>query len=377
VRSANYESGGGVIEISGHEQVIRGRGYVRNLAGSRARGAARGRARRPGLPARRCDRRVRPRHAPGLVELDGEGEAVGGIVVMRWGENALAVIDAVKERLESVRAGLPEGVEIVTTYDRSELIRAAIATLRHTLLEEMLVVSLVIFVFLLHARSALIPILTIPIGDRARVRADALPGPRREHHVTRRHRRGDRCDGRRGDHRGREHPQEARGVGGGRSPGDRGEVILHAMQEVGPSIFFALLVITVSFLPIFALEGTEGRLFKPLAFTKTYAMGFAAVLSVTLTPALAALLIPRQDPRRARQPGQPLARVELCARRAVGGPPARVGRGRSAAPARHHGARRSSRSDRSSCRRSTRARCSTCRPRRPGSRSARRRGSSS
>ena len=227
----------------------------------------------------------------GLVELDGEGEAVGGIVVMRWGENALAVIDAVKERLESVRAGLPEGVEIVTTYDRSELIRAAIATLRNTLLEEMLVVSIVILVFLLHARSALIPILTIPIGIAlafvpmlyqglnanimslggiavaigAMVDAAIIV-------VENVHKKLEAW--------------EAAG-----RPGERADVILRAMQEVGPSIFFALLVITVSFLPIFALEGTEGRLFKPLAFTKTYAMGFAAVLSVTLTPALAALLI--------------------------------------------------------------------------------------
>jgi Cu(I)/Ag(I) efflux system membrane protein CusA/SilA len=227
----------------------------------------------------------------GLVELDGEGEAVGGIVVMRWGENALAVIDAVKERLESVRAGLPDGVEIVTTYDRSGLIRAAVATLRNTLLEEMLVVSVVILVFLLHARSALIPILTIPIGIAlafvpmlyqglnanimslggiavaigAMVDAAIIV-------VENAHKRLEAW--------------EAAG-----RPGERSDVILHAMQEVGPSVFFALLVITVSFLPIFALEGTEGRLFKPLAFTKTYAMGFAAVLSVTLTPALAALLI--------------------------------------------------------------------------------------
>ena len=291
VRASNQDVGGGVIEIAGHEQVIRGRGYVHSLEDLE-------------LVPLRSD----PRGAPvflrdvatvafgpdlrrGLVELDGEGEAVGGIVVMRFGENALAVIDAVKERLESVRAGLPEGVEIVTTYDRSGLIRAAIETLRHTLLEEMLVVSVVIFVFLLHARSALVPILTIPIGIAlafvpmlyqglnanimslggiavaigAMVDAAIIV-------VENAHKRLEAWES------------------AGR-PGERAEVILHAMQEVGPSIFFALLVITVSFLPIFALEGTEGRLFKPLAFTKTYAMGFAAVLSVTLTPALAATLI--------------------------------------------------------------------------------------
>ncbi len=291
VRASNQDVGGGVIEIAGHEQVIRGRGYVHSLEDlelvplrSDKRGA-------PVFLRDVATVAFGPDMRRGLVELDGEGEAVGGIIVMRWGENALAVIDAVKERLESVRAGLPEGVEIVTTYDRSGLIRAAIETLRHTLLEEMLVVSVVILVFLLHARSALIPILTIPIGIAlafvpmlyqglnanimslggiavaigAMVDAAIIV-------VENAHKRLEAWES-----QGR--------------PGERAEVILRAMQEVGPSIFFALLVITVSFLPIFALEGTEGRLFKPLAFTKTYAMGFAAVLSVTLTPALAALLI--------------------------------------------------------------------------------------
>ena len=291
VRGSSQEVGGGVLEIAGHEQVIRGRGYVHKLEDLEQVPL---RAEMRGAPVFLRDVATvafGPDMRRGLVELDGDGEAVGGIVVMRWGENALAVIDAVKARLVSVREGLPEGVEIVTTYDRSGLIRAAIATLRHTLLEEMIVVSVVIFVFLLHARSALIPILTIPIGIAlafvpmlyqglnanimslggiavaigAMVDAAIIV-------VENAHKRLEAW--------------EAAG-----RPGDRQDVILRAMQEVGPSIFFALLVITVSFLPIFALEGTEGRLFKPLAFTKTYAMGFAAVLSVTLTPALAALLI--------------------------------------------------------------------------------------
>jgi Cu(I)/Ag(I) efflux system membrane protein CusA/SilA len=291
VRSSNQDSGGGVLEISGHEQVIRGRGYVtkrEDLEEVPLRVNASG---TPVLVRDVGEVTLGPDMRRGVAELDGDGETVGGIVVMRYGENALATIDAVKARLEAVRAGLPEGVELVTTYDRSELIRAAIATLRHTLLEEMAVVSLVIFIFLLHARSALIPILTIPIGvalafvpmlyqglsanimslggiavaigamvDAAVILVENI-------------------------HKRLEGWEEA-----GR-PGERSEIILRAMQEVGPSIFFALLVITVSFLPIFALEGTEGRLFKPLAYTKTYSMGFAAVLSVTLTPALAALFI--------------------------------------------------------------------------------------
>ena len=190
-----------------------------------------------------------------------------------------------------MRAGLPAGVEIVPAYDRSQLIREAVATLRRTLIEEMLVVSLVIFVFLLHARSALIPILTIPVG------VTLAFVPMLEQGLTANIMSlggiavaiGAMVDAAiivvENVHKRLEAWEEA-----GRA-GPREAVILAAMQEVAPSVFFALLVITVSFLPIFSLEGTEGRLFKPLAFTKTYAMGFAAVLSVTLTPALAALLI--------------------------------------------------------------------------------------
>jgi Cu(I)/Ag(I) efflux system membrane protein CusA/SilA len=210
---------------------------------------------------------------------------------MRYGENALGLIQRVEAKLDDLKKTLPPGVEIVTTYDRSGLIRAAIDTLRHTLLEEMLVVSVVIFVFLLHARSALIPILTIPIGVAlafvpmlyqglganimslggiavaigAMVDASIII-------IENIHKKLDDWD-----------------RGGRVTP--RLDAIIAAMQEVGPSIFFSLLVITVSFIPVFTLEGTEGRLFKPLAFTKTYSMGFAAILAVTLTPALAAIFI--------------------------------------------------------------------------------------
>jgi len=291
VRASNQDTGGGTIEIAGHEQVIRGRGYVASLDDLRRIPLRAVEGGRPLTVGDVAEVSLGPEMRRGLVDLDGEGEVVGGIVVMRYGGNALDVIDAVKRRLEEVRPGLPDGVEIVPTYDRSELIRAAIATLRHTLLEEMVVVSLVILIFLLHVRSALIPILTIPIGvalafipmlhqglganimslggiaiaigamvDAAIIVVENV------------------------------HERLAEWERAGR-PRAREQVILAAMQEVGPSLFFALLVITVSFLPIFALEGSEGRLFKPLAFTKTYAMGFAAVLSVTLTPALAAILI--------------------------------------------------------------------------------------
>ncbi len=289
VRASNQETGGGVIEIAEHEQVVRGRGYVATPADLESLPL---RVSASGTPVRLRDVAevtLGPEMRRGIAELDGEGEVVGGIVVMRYGENALAVIDAVKRRLDEVSAGFPEGVELVTTYDRSELIRASVATLRHTLLEEMAVVSIVILVFLVHARSALIPILTIPVGialafvpmlyqgltanimslggiavaigamvDAAIIVVENV-------------------------HKRLEAPPD-----GAQS---RRDVIVAAMQEVGPRVFFALLVITVSFLPIFALTGAEGRLFKPLAYTKTYAMGFAAILSVTLTPAIAALLI--------------------------------------------------------------------------------------
>ena len=291
VRESNEDAGGRTVEFAGHEYAIRGRGYVRRLEDLRRVPLRVGEAGAPVFLEDVASVQLGPEMRRGLVELDGEGEVVGGIVVMRYGENALRVIDAVKRRLAEAQAGLPEGVELVVTYDRSQLIEASIDTLRRTLIEEMAIVSLVIFVFLLHVRSALIPILTIPLGVvlafvpmvhqgltanimslggiavaiGAMVDASIIL-------VENVHKRLEEWDQ------------------GGRS-GERNAVILHAMQEVGPSVFFALLVITVSFMPIFTLEATEGRLFKPLAFTKTYAMGFAAILSVTLTPALAAILI--------------------------------------------------------------------------------------
>ena len=290
VRASNDEVGGRVIEIAGHEQVIRGRGYVKSpddIGSSPVKVVN-------GTPIRVRDVAqvsIGPDMRRGLAELNGEGETTGGIVVMRYGENALTVIEAVKERLAEIKSSLPPGVHIVTTYDRSGLIEDSVRTLKHTLIEEMVVVSIVIFIFLLHARSALIPILTLPIGVLlafipmfyqhltanimslggiavaigAMVDASIII-------IENIHKKLSEWE-----------------AGGQREP--RTEVIIHAMQEVGPSVFFSLLVITISFLPVFTLEATEGRLFKPLAFTKTYSIGFASILAVTLTPALAVLLI--------------------------------------------------------------------------------------
>lgn len=296
VRDANQQAGGRVLEIAGHEQMVRGRGYVRSLEDLELAPVAVGPGGTPITIRDVAEVKLGPDIRRGVAELDGRGEVVGGIVVMRYGENALDVIAAVKERLAEVERSLPEGVEVVVTYDRSGLIEAAIATLKRTLTEEMIIVSLVIFLFLLHARSALVPIITLPLGvllafipmlyqgltinimslggiavaigamvDAAIILIENIHKKLEEWHES-----------------GEE------GAPGGRS---RRDVLIAAMQEVGPTIFFSLLVITVSFLPVFTLQGVEGRLFKPLAFTKTYSMGFAAILAVTLTPALAALLI--------------------------------------------------------------------------------------
>ncbi len=291
VRQSNSDVGGRVIELAGHEHFVRGRGYVTgpaDLENIPVKVPAHG---TPVYVSQLGQVTVGPDMRRGIGELDGKGEAVGGIVVMRYGENALAVIERVKERIAEIQASFPDGVELVVTYDRSELIEASIETLKDTLIEEMIVVSIVIFLFLLHARSALVPILTLPIavllsfipmlfqgltvnimslggiavaiGAMVDASIILIENIHKKLEVWER-------DGR---------------------PGPRQQVIIHAMQEVGPSIFFSLLVITVSFIPVFTLEATEGRLFKPLAFTKTYSMGFAALLAVTLTPALAAIFI--------------------------------------------------------------------------------------
>jgi Cu(I)/Ag(I) efflux system membrane protein CusA/SilA len=287
VQRSNLDAGGSVIDVAGHEQVIRGRGYVTSLD-DLARVPVKVSARGVPITVRDVgDVQIGPAIRRGIAELDGEGEVAGGVVVMRTGENALDVIDAVKARIAEVSPGLPAGVELVPVYDRGQLIRAAIGTLRETLIEEMIVVSAIIFVFLLHVRSAIVPVLTLPLGVLLAFIPMAFQG------LT----------------------ANIMSLGGiavalgamvdasiilienvhthvAQAPdAPRREVIIRAMQEVGPSVFFSLLVITAAFIPVFTLEGVEGRLFKPLAFTKTYSMGAAAILSVTLTPALAALLI--------------------------------------------------------------------------------------
>lgn len=292
IRRSNNDVGGRVLEIAGHEHFIRGRGYLKSKEDLNQVVIGVDDKNIPILLSQVADITLGPAMQRGIAELDGEGQTVGGIVIMRYGENALNVIKRVKQRLEDVKAGLPEGVEIVIAYDRSDLILSAIKTLKNTLIEEMLVVSLVIIAFLLHVRSALVACITLPIAillafiplagqgltanimslggiavaigamvDAAVVMMDNIH-KKLSHH------------------------------GSGRiTEQNRKAIIIGAMQDVGPSIFFSLVIITISFVPVFSLEATEGRLFKPLAFTKTYSMAFAAILSITLIPALAVLLV--------------------------------------------------------------------------------------
>jgi Cu(I)/Ag(I) efflux system membrane protein CusA/SilA len=244
----------------------------------------------------------------GIAELDGRGDAVGGIVIMRFGENALTTIQNVKRKLAEIQGALPAGVVVRPVYDRSDLIERAIATLRGTLIEESLIVAMVCLVFLLHARSALVAILTLPIGilmafiamRALGVGADIMSlggiaiaiGAMIDAAIVmieNMHKRIERAVGAR-------QPTTGPGRGGGLdttilTPRERWQIVVEASQDVGPALFFSLLIITVSFLPVFSLEGQEGRLFKPLAYTKSFAMAAASLLSVTLVPVTMGLFI--------------------------------------------------------------------------------------
>ncbi len=287
IRTSNADVGGRIVEMSETEYMVRGRGYLRGAADIeklvlKAAG---------GVPVLLRDvARVElgPDERRGVVELNGEGEVVGGIVVARYGENAMNVIDNLKAKIEDIRPGLPEGVEIEPVYDRSDLIQRAVDNLKVTLLEESIIVALVCIVFLLHVRSALVAILMLPVGILiafivmrwlglnsnimslggiaiaigAMVDAAIVMIENAHKHLE-------------------------------RAPADkpRAQVIIEACREVGPALFFSLLIITVSFLPVFTLESQEGRMFSPLAFTKTFAMAGAALLSVTLVPVLMLLFV--------------------------------------------------------------------------------------
>jgi Cu(I)/Ag(I) efflux system membrane protein CusA/SilA len=291
VRAANGETGGAVVEMGEAEHMVRASGYLRTLEDFNNIPLGMGAG---GAPVRLSDVawvQVGPEMRRGIAELDGEGEVAGGVVVIRAGENARAVIAAVRARLTELERSLPQGVEVVTTYDRSSLIDRAIENLTSKLIEEFIVVALVCALFLFHIRSALVAIVTLPLGVATAFVVMRLQGVDANIMslsgiaiavgamvdaaivmVENAHKKLERW---REEHDGAM-PQGA----------DHWRVITDAAIEVGPALFFSLLIITLSFLPVFTLQAQEGRLFAPLAFTKTYAMAASAALAVTLTPVL-------------------------------------------------------------------------------------------
>ncbi|MGO4681918.1 efflux RND transporter permease subunit [Hyphomicrobium sp. 2TAF46] len=287
IRNNNMDVGGRTLELAEHEFMVRGRGYLKGVQDLenivvKADGGT------PVLLKDVANVEIAGDERRGIAELNGEGEVASGIALQRYGANALTVIDNVKARMKEITPSLPAGTEVVPVYDRSELIHHAIETLKHTLVEESLVVAAVCFIFLLHFRSALVAILMLPVGILMAFTAMRLLGI----------------------------GSNIMSLGGiaiaigamidaaivmienahkhlERAPKDkpRLEILIEAASEVGPALFFSLLIITVSFLPIFTLEAQEGRLFGPLAFTKTFAMASAALLSVTLVPALMVIFV--------------------------------------------------------------------------------------
>jgi len=287
IRTSNADVGARTIEVSGSDYMVRGLGYLRGVADVADVAVGDGAA---GVPVRVRDLAtvtVGPDLRLGFTDLNGQGEAVGGVVVMRYGENALKTIDGVKRKVAELEAGLPPGVRIVTTYDRSSLIHRAIRTLWRTLLEESVIVALVCVMFLLHARSALVAISTLPLGILMALAATRWMGVNANIMslgglaIA----IGAMIDAAivmiENLHKHIEHQPER----------PRWEVVVAATREVGPALFVSLLIITVSFMPVFMLQAQEGRLFRSLALTKTFAMAAAALLSVTVVPVLMGLFI--------------------------------------------------------------------------------------
>ncbi|EWS62075.1 Cation efflux system protein CusA [Methylibium sp. T29-B] len=305
LRKANQSSGGSVVELAEAEYMVRSQGFLKSLDDFRGIPIALTGA-TPVLLRDVAFVQMGPEMRRGIAELDGEGEVAGGVVVMRSGKNARTTIAAVKAKLEALKPSLPPGVEVVETYDRSKLIDRAVDNLQVKLIEEFVVVALVCAVFLFHLRSALVAVVTLPVGvltafivmywqgisanilslggvaialgamvDASVVLVEAV-------------------------HKQLEHFEDEHG----RQPGlsERWALVTQASVEVGPALFFSLLVITLSFLPVFTLEAQEGRLFSPLAFTKTYAMAAAAGLSVTLVPVLMGYLIRGRIPKETANP---------------------------------------------------------------------------
>jgi Cu(I)/Ag(I) efflux system membrane protein CusA/SilA len=321
LRRSNQDVGGRLLELGEREFIVRGKGYLDGVDDIRdvvlkAEG---------GTPVTIGDVatvQLGPEIRRGIADVNGEGEVVGGIVVMRYGENAQATIDRVKARLAELESGLPAGVEVVTEYDRSALIGRAVDTLATKIWEELLVVALVVMVFLLHVRSAFVAVVTVPVGILISLGVMYLLGINANIMslggiaiaigvmvdaslvmVENAHKHIERA---------RERKMSGDGAAGDLTERERLHAVIEAAKEVGPSLFFSLLIVTVSFLPVFTLEQVEGRMFRPLALTKTFAMAAASILAVTLVPALMAVFV---KGRIRREDQNPVARFFIRAYR--------------------------------------------------------------
>jgi Cu(I)/Ag(I) efflux system membrane protein CusA/SilA len=292
IRRSNNDVGGRVVEYTGREYMVRGEGYLKSVADLQKIAVGTNGNGTPIYLRDVADVHLGPDIRRGLADLNGEGQVAGGVVISRWGVNALDVLKQIKQKVAEINSGmLPKGVQIVPAYDRSDLILRSVATLKEKLIEEMVIVSLVCIVFLFHFRSALVAILTLPVailmmmltmyflhvsanimslGGIAIAIGAMVDGAIVM--IENAHKRLEKWE-----HEG--------------SQGNRDDIVIHAAKEVGKPLFFSLLIIAVSFIPVFTLQAQEGRLFRPLAYTKTFSMAFAAMLSVTLVPVLMLLFI--------------------------------------------------------------------------------------
>jgi len=295
IQRSNNDVGGRLVEMAETEYMVRGLGYIQSIDDLKSIPLGVG---DNGVPIRLqdvADVHLGPELRRGVAELDGIGETAGGVVIMRYGENALATIEHVRAKLNELKTGLPDGVEIVPVYDRGDLIQRAVHNLKEKLVEESVVVALIAILFLLHARSALVAIVTLPLGILAAfiimkwqgINANIMSLGGIAIAI------GAMVDGAivmiENAHKRLE--QESSSIGRTLTNAERWQVIGRASREVGPALFFSLMIITVSFLPVFTLQAQEGRLFAPLAFTKTYAMAAAAILAITLVPVLMGFFI--------------------------------------------------------------------------------------
>ena len=307
LKKANQESGGSVVELAESDYMVRSSGYLRSLDDFRSVVLRTSDAGTPVLLGDVARIQIGPEMRRGIAELNGEGEVAGGVIVMRSGKNALTTIEAVKEKLDALKKSLPAGVEVVTTYDRSKLIERAVENLRDKLVEEFVIVGLVCALFLFHLRSAFVAILSLPLGVLAAFIVMRYQGVNANLMslggiaiaigamidaaivmIENAHKHLEAFD----------HANPGKPI----TASQRWELIAASAAEVGPALFFSLLIITMSFIPVFSLEGQEGKLFSPLAFTKTYTIAAAALLSVTLVPVLMGYLVRGRIPHESANP---------------------------------------------------------------------------